>query len=638
MSIDANVFDLTPPLRVAWRSASVFENAVAGNQSVYGVTKDGKVVALKTADGTQRWTTSGGKYVSNHLVRQGSRLFAYRASEGFGYLDDLGTTVTERLAVSFNATSATNLSTPIVDDRMVYLAVNQGLYALHQENGLQFGTTLSDVAPFSVGLIASRDVVVINRNGIPTRYHVSSQSFELTWIGEESGLNAGGQAPFVIADGRLVLAVARDLIAYDLATGRIAWHLPNTPAQALAAQDGFIYTAFYGANLRAIRIADGHVAWQRQYLYGVDGLLTCGISVVGDYLYFGTLSKTNPDGELLLAVRRDNGAFSWLSRAASGIWTGGIPISDGAQLYTVSPRATGLYLPLSEKPTVTSDTVLVSPHALFGPATDFGAGTINLTLPKPARISISTYREAQGIGTEVVKTVDWSAGSRVIPWAVSGSGGFTDTNQFGFMLVDVTEGARPTYTQAILLPVNTFPDILEHWARANIETMAFHRFVSGFEDQTFRPDGLVTRAESSTIIAKTLGLLGPNPGFKTKFTDIDAHWAKNFIMALEERGVIGGFAEPDGTFTFRPNLSMTRAQEARILKTAYNVQPAPNNFVSKFVDIAGHWAEPDIKALEVAGYVTGFQEANGTFTYRPEQNLTRAELSTVVVRIRRLSR
>ncbi|MEW6491100.1 MAG: S-layer homology domain-containing protein, partial [Cyanobacteriota bacterium] len=40
------------------------------------------------------------------------------------------------------------------------------------------------------------------------------------------------------------------------------------------------------------------------------------------------------------------------------------------------------------------------------------------------------------------------------------------------------------------------------------------------------------------------------------FSDIQNHWARSFIEALAERGIVSGF--PDGSF--RPNISMTRAE------------------------------------------------------------------------------
>jgi len=638
MSAESMALSLAPPLRMLWRSGTTFAVAVAGNGSVYGITPAGKLVALNTADGAQRWA-SVGTYLPTHLVRQGSRLAAYRVGEGMAYIDDDGTSASERLSLSFGAAPGVNLSPPVFDGQMVYVAANQGLYAADQQKGVQFGSILSETVPHTALLLSSREIIVVDGKGVPTRYHVGEKGFTLVWTGASNGVEAGqSERPCTISGNRLIVGVGSDTVAYDLGTGQVSWRLGNVPARAFAVIGGTVYAAFLGSSLWAIRAADGAVLWQRQYLYNLSIQRECGLATAGDYLYFGGNLQTNPDGAILLAVRASDGAFAWLSRSATGPWAAGIPVADGAQLYTFGAPYTAGFGALSISPRVGTAAIELTPRPLRGAVSGFGAGRFNVSLPVPARISVAAYRELQGPGKRIVDGADWSPGSHEVSWNIGGTDGFSDASQFGYVLVDVAERGGPSYTQAMLLPINTFPDILWHWSRGSIESMVYHQYVNGYADQTFKPNNLVTRAESCAIIAKTLKLEGPSPGFKSKLKDITNHWARTYIMALEEKGILGGFAEPDGTFTFRPELDMTRGQEARILVKAYGIPAAAPSFTSKFTDIAGHWASADIKALEAAGYVSGFQEANGTFTYRPERNLTRAELCTVVVRILKLIR
>lgn len=627
-----------PPYGLSWRSDTVFSSAVAGNQTLYGITSAGKIQALNAVSGSRRWESSG-TYLTNRLVSQGQRLFAYRSGEGLAFVDDLGTSVKEQLRASFPVTATTNTSAPAIDGDMVYIVVNKGLYAIHQDQGLQYGLPLSDLMPFGVGVVSGRSIVVINGQGIPTRYTVGATSFQQVWEGESHGIDDGlSERPFLIAGNRLLIGVGSNTVAYDLNTGGVAWSRSNMPAKAFAADDQQVYAAFNGASLWAVQPDDGSLLWQRQYVYDTALQREYGLVHLSGYLCFGGLLQNNPDQAILLSVRAADGEFSWLSRSTSAEWAGGIPITDGERLYAYGGTRTGAYTALSQAPRVTPDMITVTPRPLRGPSSGFGTGHVHVDLPVSARISIAAYREAAGLGTIITNAANWSAGAHDATWTVASGGGYADASQFGYMIVDIDEGGGVRYTQSLVVPVNTFPDILWHWARTNIEIMVYHQYVNGYADQLFRPDNLVTRGESSTIIAKTLNLSAPSPGFQTKFTDIGSHWARNFITALEERGVVGGFLEPDGTYTFRPDLNMTRAQEARILVKAYDIPPAPANFVSRFTDISGHWAAPDIKALEAAGYVSGYQEANGTYTYRPERNLSRAELSTIVVRIRNLTR
>jgi hypothetical protein len=613
--------------------------AVTGNSTLYGIRGDGRLAAFSAADGSQRWECAQ-TYLPTRIVRQNNRLFAFQESRGLAYIDDLGTSADERLMIGFRATLDANIAAPVLDDRWLYLAINQGVYVVDQDDGLQYAAVMESTQPFGVALAAPREVVVIDGYGIPARYRVGATAFQLVWTGRPHGLDVGiMERPFIVAGTRLILGLNEYTVAYNLSNGTIAWILASVPARVFAVQGENVYAAGQGAAVWKIRASDGAILWQRQYIHnrtlqqGAYGLIT-----VGDQLYFGGVLDTNPDGVVLLAIKGQDGSFTWHSRSVALTWSGGVPITDGTRLYAFGGSHTGAYTALSATPQVTTQLVETTPRPLRGPASGFGSGRVRVNLPVTAHVSLAPYREAQGLGAPAILRANWGVGLHDTSWTPSGAGGFTDAAQFGYMLIDVEENSGASYTQAQLIPVNAFPDVMSHWARHDVEVMIYHQYVSGYPDQTFKPDNLVTRAESSTIIAKTLGLTGPSPSFRTKFTDIQTHWARDAIMALEERGVIGGFAEPDGTFTFRPDLNMTRGQEARILVNAYAIASAPAGFETRFTDIAGHWAANDIKALEAAGYVQGFHEADGTYTYRPEQNLTRAEMCAIVVRIRNLSR
>ena len=638
MPLNSNSVLASPPLRNLWRSETGFSLAVPGNGTLYGIKNSGRLASLRASDGAQLWETTG-TYLPNRLVRQENRLFAFKVNEGLSFIDDAGTSATESLYVSFRATPEANIATPVLDGRRIYLAVNRGLYAVHQDDGLMYVLVLEGPQPYTVGLVSDRSVVVIDGRGVPSRYRVGDAAFELTWTGQPHGLSVGQEErPFVIAGNRLILGLGNYTVAYDLTNGTLAWVVANVPSRAFAVQGDMLYTAFQGAALWAIRLSNGAVIWHRQHMYDLALQGPYGLAMAGGYLYFGGNLRGNPDTAVTLAFKAEDGSFAWVSRAVNLPWAGGVPVTDGERLYVYGASHAGAYVAPATSPQVGAQLIDVSPRPLRGPAAGFGAGRVRVNMPVSARVSIAPWREGQGLGTVAVTRANWGAGVHEASWTVSGTGGFTDTPQFGYLLVDIEETSGLAYTQGVLIPVNAFPDIMGHWAQESIEIMVYRQYVSGYPDQTFKPDNLVTRAESCTIIAKTLGLTGPSPSFRTKFTDIGTHWARTFIMALEERGVIGGFAEPDGTFTFRPDLNMTRGQEARILVNAYSIPRAPAGFQSRFIDIAGHWAAPDITALEAGGYVQGFQESDGTFTYRPEQNLTRAEMCTIIVRIRSLTR
>ena len=76
--------------------------------------------------------------------------------------------------------------------------------------------------------------------------------------------------------------------------------------------------------------------------------------------------------------------------------------------------------------------------------------------------------------------------------------------------------------------------------------------VSGYPDGSFRPDNTITRAE----IAKIFALAKTEPvtsDIVVKLSDIDGHWAEDYITRLVSLGLILGY--PDGTFAPNKNIS-----------------------------------------------------------------------------------
>lgn len=95
-------------------------------------------------------------------------------------------------------------------------------------------------------------------------------------------------------------------------------------------------------------------------------------------------------------------------------------------------------------------------------------------------------------------------------------------------------------------------------------------------------------------------------GTNTAFSDVQGHWAQQYIQALASKAIITGF--PDGTF--KPNDPVTRAQFAAIVLKAF--APAPKNPPVNFSDVrSNYWAYSAIQSAARGGFVTGFP--GGTF-------------------------
>jgi len=95
-----------------------------------------------------------------------------------------------------------------------------------------------------------------------------------------------------------------------------------------------------------------------------------------------------------------------------------------------------------------------------------------------------------------------------------------------------------------------------------------------FPDGRFEPDRSITREEMAVMVVRAMGLEGraekagsassAGPLVVAGTTFVDAHrWTRtgHVVVAVEE-GIIRGYAEPDGTRTFRPDGLATRAEAA----------------------------------------------------------------------------
>lgn len=121
-------------------------------------------------------------------------------------------------------------------------------------------------------------------------------------------------------------------------------------------------------------------------------------------------------------------------------------------------------------------------------------------------------------------------------------------------------------------------------------------YLSGYQDNRFRPNRFVTRAESVKMI---MGLRGEEGVTLAKFKDIDEnHWARTQISSAYEKDYISGY--PDGSF--RPDEYITRAEAVTIINKIEERVPDKSAIkrldISNFEDLKRdgkkHWAYYDI--------------------------------------------
>ena len=144
------------------------------------------------------------------------------------------------------------------------------------------------------------------------------------------------------------------------------------------------------------------------------------------------------------------------------------------------------------------------------------------------------------------------------------------------------------------------------------ETAIHKLYIYGYEDNTFKPEGNMTRAEAAAMLARLQGLDLSNKA-RPNFIDVRSGWYNAVINAVVNAGYMKGY--PDGTF--RPDGKITRAEFAQMIKAIDKA----NMGMAPFADAKGHWAEAAINQAYANGRINGYPDG----TFRPNNHITRAE-------------
>lgn len=115
------------------------------------------------------------------------------------------------------------------------------------------------------------------------------------------------------------------------------------------------------------------------------------------------------------------------------------------------------------------------------------------------------------------------------------------------------------------------------------------------------------------------------------FTDIEeGKWYYEYVIWAYENEVADGVKEVDGTYTFRPEENCTRAQFVQFL---YNIAgtKVSENVENPFTDIEeGKWYYNAILWGVEEGIINGIKQADGTYKFVPEDNVTRAQVVKMI--------
>ncbi len=157
-----------------------------------------------------------------------------------------------------------------------------------------------------------------------------------------------------------------------------------------------------------------------------------------------------------------------------------------------------------------------------------------------------------------------------------------------------------------------------------LNTADHFAYVQGYPDGTVKPAGNITRAETAAILFRLMDEGSRKTYYSTKsgFRDVaSGSWYNTYVATLNNAGVI----TDSSNGCFRPNEAITRAELAAMLANFTETTGAANYFNDVS---AKYWAANAIAICAKLGWITGYPDG----TFRPDKNVTRAELMAMINR------
>ena len=179
-----------------------------------------------------------------------------------------------------------------------------------------------------------------------------------------------------------------------------------------------------------------------------------------------------------------------------------------------------------------------------------------------------------------------------------------------------------------------------HWSFDYVSTLVGRGVISGYLDGSFKPENDITRAEVLKIAMEAFYLSESDYGWE-EYLDIEAtDWYVGYVGGAFNYGVI----EIEDSRYFRPNEKATRVESLDVILTAASLSLFEQGKILDFWSVPTVEASPDFSDVDIyaeyaslvdTAVVYGFIHPDGYVdnTFRPDNPITRAEISKITVLI-----
>jgi len=182
-------------------------------------------------------------------------------------------------------------------------------------------------------------------------------------------------------------------------------------------------------------------------------------------------------------------------------------------------------------------------------------------------------------------------------------------------------------------PTPSFTDITTHWAKDYVSPLTEKGIISGYGDNTFKPDKTLKRIEFIVLALKAL----ESEQVITLDTSIstDEYWGMPYVKKAMFLGLISDYSEDSAVY----EALITREEMASIIVKAYkklggdieiseDVNAKTKRQIGDLVNVS-----TDFKDEVTTAYALNFIAGYGDNTFKPLGNATRGEASVVISKL-----
>ncbi len=167
------------------------------------------------------------------------------------------------------------------------------------------------------------------------------------------------------------------------------------------------------------------------------------------------------------------------------------------------------------------------------------------------------------------------------------------------------------------------------WAYEAISKLAEGGIINGYEDNSFKPEAPITRAEFAKIMS-LIPNVKYNPNLSAEFSDVsDGAWYTELVQKAAQLGIMGGDA--DGGF--RPESNITREEAAAVTERGKLIWGKPLKAIRENCEFEDEgeisdFAKHAVDVLYSAGIINGSPDGY----FNPRSEITRAEAAAMIYR------